>query len=119
MLSPEDSSRAFLNEYDFDSPNAIDFDALVERLMQLALGQKAEIPVYSFETHSRLERTNTIYSPHVLILEGIFALHDPRVLAMLDLKVNEANSTVASEADPGKMCVNVLTSSAVLLNPSS
>jgi uridine kinase len=34
-----------------------------------------------------MEATTTIYSPHVLILEGIFALHDPRVLAMLDLKI--------------------------------
>lgn len=30
----------------------------------------------------------TIYSPHVLILEGIFALHDERVLDMLDLKAS-------------------------------
>ena len=28
-----------------------------------------------------------MYSPHVLILEGIFALHDQRVLDLLDLKV--------------------------------
>lgn len=43
--------------------------------------------MYSFEKHNRLERTTTIYSPHVLILEGIFALHDPRVLDMLDVKI--------------------------------
>ena len=49
--------------------------------------KKADIPVYSFEKHSRLDHTTTIYSPHVLILEGIFALHDERVLNMLDLKV--------------------------------
>jgi uridine kinase len=46
-----------------------------------------DIPVYSFEKHARLEQKNTIYSPHVLILEGIFALHDQRVLDLLDLKV--------------------------------
>ncbi len=51
------------------------------------LSKKAEIPVYSFEQHARLGKTTTIYSPHVLILEGIFALHDKRVLDMLDLKV--------------------------------
>jgi uridine kinase len=45
------------------------------------------VPVYSFEKHSRLEQTTTIYSPHVLILEGIFALHDQRVLDLLDLKI--------------------------------
>jgi len=49
--------------------------------------KKADIPVYSFEKHSRLDKTTIIYSPHVLILEGIFALHDDRVLDMLDLKI--------------------------------
>lgn len=49
--------------------------------------KRAEIPIYSFEKHAREEKTTSIYSPHVLILEGIFALYDPRVLKMLDMKV--------------------------------
>lgn len=49
--------------------------------------QKADIPVYSFEQHARLDKTTTLYSPHVVILEGIFALHDDRVLDMLDMKI--------------------------------
>ena len=49
--------------------------------------KRAEIPVYSFEKHARLEQTTAIYSPHVLILEGIFALYDPRVLELMDMKV--------------------------------
>jgi uridine kinase len=49
--------------------------------------KKTDVPVYSFAKHAREEKTSTIYSPHVLILEGIFALHDPRVLDLLDLRV--------------------------------
>ena len=60
--------------------------------------KKADIPVYSFEKHSRLDKTTTIYSPHVLILEGIFALHDPRVLDLLDLRI-------FAEAD-GVLCMS-------------
>ena len=104
-LTLEQSIKAFQNEYDFDSPEAIDFDALVQSLKDLKAGsvewlvpfpdevrlttssKKADIPIYSFEKHARLEKTNTIYSPHVLILEGIFVLHDQRVLDMLDLKI--------------------------------
>lgn len=47
-----------------------------------------EVPIYSFEKHARIKETNSIYSPHVLVLEGIFALHDQRVLDMLDLRVS-------------------------------
>ncbi|KAF8421290.1 uridine kinase family-domain-containing protein [Tirmania nivea] len=86
-LTPEQSELAFRNEYDFDSPDSIDFDVLVERLHDLKMGKKAEIPTYSFEEHQRMPETTTIYSCHVLILEGIFALYDPRVLALLDMKI--------------------------------
>jgi uridine kinase len=44
--------------------------------------------VYSFEKHARLDRTTSIYSPHVLVVEGIFALYDPRVLSLMDMKVS-------------------------------
>ena len=98
--------NAFNCEFDFDSPEAIDFDVLVNVLRDLKLGyddtfplqewkallltvarKRADVPIYSFERHQREERTLPIYSPHVLILEGIFALYDQRVLEMLDLKI--------------------------------
>ncbi|OAQ97779.1 hypothetical protein LLEC1_00552 [Akanthomyces lecanii] len=91
-LTPEQSKLAFDNDYDFDSPDvsplkAIDFDILVERLRDLKAGKRADIPVYSFAKHQRLEQTTSIYSPHVLVLEGIFALYDPRVLELLDMGI--------------------------------
>ena len=49
--------------------------------------KRADIPIYSFAKHAREIETTSIYSPHVLILEGIFALYDPRVLKLLDMKV--------------------------------
>ncbi|KAL1902293.1 Uridine kinase [Sporothrix stenoceras] len=86
-LDPESSRKAFLNEFDFDAPEAIDFDALLLVLEDLKAGRRAEIPQYSFTEHRRLEGTTSIYSPHVVILEGILALHDQRILDMLDMKI--------------------------------
>ncbi|KAH6668624.1 uridine kinase [Plectosphaerella plurivora] len=86
-LTPAESKKAFANEFDFDAPDAIDFDVLVECLRDLKAGKRAEIPVYSFAKHQRLDHSTTIYSPHVLILEGIFALHDPRILDLLDMRI--------------------------------
>jgi uridine kinase len=37
-LDAESSRRAFNNEYDFDSPDAVDFDVLVDRLRDLKAG---------------------------------------------------------------------------------
>ncbi|CAK7274273.1 Uridine kinase [Sporothrix epigloea] len=86
-LDPECSRKAFLNEFDFDAPSALDFDALLKVLEDLKAGQRADIPIYSFAEHRRLSGTTSIYSPHVVILEGILALHDQRILDMLDMKI--------------------------------
>ncbi|WYZ45103.1 hypothetical protein EsH8_VIII_000419 [Colletotrichum jinshuiense] len=86
-LSPEESKKAFANEFDFDAPDAIDFNVLVQCLRDLKAGKRAEIPIYSFAKHQRLDHTTTIYSPHVIILEGIFALHDPRIVELLDMRI--------------------------------
>jgi uridine kinase len=102
-LTPEESQRAFRNDYDFDSPDAYDFDILVEKLKEIKSGARAEIPVYSFEKHARLEKTTSIYSPHVLVLEGIFALHDKRVLDLLDLKVSSEGKT-GVQANVADLC---------------
>lgn len=61
---------------------------LIRTLTKFAARKRAEIPKYSFQKHQREADTTTIYSPHVLVLEGIFALHDSRVLDLLDLKVS-------------------------------
>lgn len=37
-LTPEQSQAAFRNEYDFDSPEAIDFDMLVDKLRDIKAG---------------------------------------------------------------------------------
>ncbi|OAL40364.1 uridine kinase [Fonsecaea nubica] len=86
-LTPEQNALAHRNEYDLDSPESIDFDLLVEKLIDLKKGKRTDIPIYSFQQHQRLDKTVSIYSPHVVILEGILALHDPRVLDLLDMKI--------------------------------
>ncbi|RAK92558.1 uridine kinase [Aspergillus costaricaensis CBS 115574] len=86
-LSPEDHARAHRNQYDFDCPESLDFDVLVQTLRDLKQGKKADIPIYSFAEHQRQPETSTLYSPRVLILEGILALHDPRIMELLDVKI--------------------------------
>ncbi|KIV94037.1 uridine kinase [Exophiala mesophila] len=86
-LTPEQNALAHQNEWDLDSPESIDFDLLVEKLQELKQGKRTDIPVYSFQQHQRLEKTMSLYSPHVIILEGILALNDPRVLDLLDMKI--------------------------------
>lgn len=53
--------------------------------------------------------TTSIYSPHVLILEGIFALYDPRILELLDMKVYiPENQCVNLEVEGSRIPVDLL-----------
>ncbi len=74
-LSPEESQRAFRNEFDFDAPAAWDWDLMVEKLSDLKEGRKVEIPKYSFVKHSRLDETRTVYGANVIILEVLRLLN--------------------------------------------
>ncbi|KAK9371360.1 uridine kinase family-domain-containing protein [Lipomyces kononenkoae] len=86
-LSRTQREQAFANEYDFDAPEALDLDMLVDVLTDLRHGKKVEVPVYSFSEHNRTKLSTTIYGANVIILEGIFTLYDPRIVELLDLKV--------------------------------
>ncbi|KAJ5489485.1 Uridine kinase [Penicillium diatomitis] len=94
-LTPEEHAKAHANNYDFDCPDSIDFDLLFNVCTREYndsdedddSSKKAHIPVYSFANHQRQTQTTTLYSPRVLILEGILALHDPRILKLLDVKI--------------------------------
>ena len=86
-LTLEESKLAFANNYDFDCPDSLDFELLVETIGNLKKGGKTTIPVYSFTSHNRTSKTNTIYGANVIIVEGLYALYDQRLLDMMDLKI--------------------------------
>ncbi|KAL2314263.1 Uridine kinase [Schizosaccharomyces pombe] len=86
-LNAEQKKRAFNNDYDFDSPEAIDWDLLFVKLLELKQGRKVDIPIYSFNEHNRLPETNTLFGASIIILEGIFALYDEKIRSLLDVSV--------------------------------
>lgn len=86
-LNQESKDRAFKSEYDFDRPEAFDWDHFVTSLRRLKDGNKVDIPVYSFEKHDRTEKVISIYGANVIIVEGIYVLHDPRIIDLLDIKI--------------------------------
>ncbi|KAK6200329.1 uridine kinase [Scheffersomyces amazonensis] len=86
-LTEEERKQAFENNFDFDTPESLDLDLVIETVNSLKKGHKTTIPVYSFEHHNRTDKTITIYGANVIIIEGIYSLYDPRLLDMMDLKI--------------------------------
>jgi len=53
VLSKEEQELAARNEYNFDHPDAFDFELVVTVLRKLKKGKSIKVPVYDFTTHNR------------------------------------------------------------------
>lgn len=71
----------------FDHPNSIDFDLLVEHLKQLKSGEAIDQPVYSFVTHNRTKDILKTHPTKVLIVEGILIFNNPELRDLCDIKI--------------------------------
>ncbi len=71
----------------FDHPDAIDSEMLMNHLKRLKSGQPIEMPVYDFKSHTRSAESNHIEPKQVVIVEGILIFAEPRILSLLDVRV--------------------------------
>ena len=78
------AERARVN---YDEPAAIDHDLLLSQLEHLASGQSIEKPRYLFGTHTRSAEVDLVLPAPIIIIEGLLALWEPRVCALMGLKL--------------------------------
>ncbi|HLP52545.1 MAG TPA: uridine kinase [Chitinophagales bacterium] len=78
------AERADIN---FDHPDSIEFDLLVEHITLLRDGKPIEEPVYDYITSTRQKETIHIVPNSVVIVEGILLFTDKRVRDLCDIKV--------------------------------
>ena len=71
----------------FDHPDALDNDLLVNHVRKLKAGEMIELPLYDFRTHMRLNETRRVEPKPIVIVEGILIFADPRLLEQMDIKV--------------------------------
>lgn len=71
----------------FDHPDAIDNDLLVNHIRKLKAGETVELPIYDFRTHTRALERQTVTPKPIVIVEGILIFADPRLLEQFDIKV--------------------------------
>lgn len=76
-----------LSEYNFDHPNAFDFDLVVEHLSDLLNGKDVNMPVYNFTVSKRESFTQLVKPCNLIIFEGILALYDKRVRNLMDMRI--------------------------------
>lgn len=72
---------------DFDNPEALELDLLENHLELLQQGHSVEAPQYDFSSFSRSPETITIHPSPIILIEGLFILHSPKLSKRLDISV--------------------------------
>lgn len=71
----------------YDHPLAFDFDFMCTQIKQLLECKPIEKPTYDFTVHNRLDKTEIVNPSDVIILEGLFALYNPEIRELEDIKI--------------------------------
>lgn len=79
---PEERSKV-----NYDHPDSLETELLIEHIKQLKNGQSVEMPVYDFTNHSRKTETIHIVPAPVILVEGILVFVEKELRNMFDVKI--------------------------------
>lgn len=71
----------------YDHPDALETELLVEHLNKLRKGEAIDCPVYDYSRHNRSDEVVHIEPKKIILVEGILLLADARVRNLLDIKI--------------------------------
>jgi uridine kinase len=74
-------------EINFDHPNSLDTELLVQHVKQLVRHQPIEMPVYDFKIHARTKETIHIDPQPVILVEGILIFAEAALRKIFDVKI--------------------------------
>jgi uridine kinase len=74
-------------QLNYDHPDALETQLLVEHLRALKQKQAVAVPQYDFKAHARCQESLLLQPTPVIIVEGILTFVDPALRASLDIKI--------------------------------
>ena len=78
------SQRAKIN---FDHPNSLDTDLIIQHVKSLKNWQPIQLPIYDFKTHTRTDQSVPVEPQAVIIVEGILIFAEPELRKLFDVKI--------------------------------
>ncbi len=83
----DDVSFEDRKKVNYDHPDSLETQLLLEHLHRLKDGQAIDCPVYDYSQHNRSDQTFHIEPKRIIIAEGILLLADKRIRDLLDIKI--------------------------------
>jgi uridine kinase len=81
-LSSEDRTRV-----NFDHPDSLETELLIEHVRGLLRGESVEVPIYNFTLHARTVRTRRVVPHRVILIEGILIFVDRALRELMDIRI--------------------------------
>jgi uridine kinase len=83
----EEMTRNSLGEINWDHPDALDTDLMIEQVLTLQAGCSIALPQYDFARYLRTEQTTLVAPQPIILVEGILIFVDPRLRRLFDVKI--------------------------------
>jgi len=74
-------------KFNYDHPNAFDWELLHEHLDLLAKGEAVPVPIYDFTIYDRTRDVRMLPPARIVVVEGILVLYEPALRDRFDLKL--------------------------------
>ena len=74
-------------QQNFDHPDALEDELLIEHLRELLAGRPIHVPVYDFSLHTRSSETHLVHPQPIILLEGILLFTNPVLREMMDIGI--------------------------------
>jgi uridine kinase len=71
----------------FDHPESLDTDLMIEHIEQLKEWQPVNVPIYDFTRHQRTQETTAVTPHPVILVEGILVFAEPKLRDIFDVKI--------------------------------
>jgi uridine kinase len=75
------------SQVNYDHPDSLETELLVEQLKELRAGRAINIPVYDFTTHTRTSETRQVGPAPVILVEGILVFVEAKLREIFDVRL--------------------------------
>jgi len=86
-LCEDEAEDAKVGNFNFDHPDAFDYEMTFDTLKKVKAGEIVNIPIYDAVNAKRQKESLTIYPADVILFEGILTIYFKEIRGMLDMKL--------------------------------
>lgn len=85
--SRDDMTYEERTKVNYDHPDSLETELLIEHLKMLKEGKSIECPIYDFTQHNRSDKSYTIQPSKIFLIEGILIFSDEKLRDLFDIKI--------------------------------